>query len=50
MSLVNFITWLTVGTIIGWFAHRMVEFENRKVLSLVREEEEDLEEETHREW
>jgi hypothetical protein len=24
MDLINFIVWLTVGAVIGWFSHRMV--------------------------
>jgi len=30
MELIKFITWLTAGAMIGWFASRMVEAENRR--------------------
>jgi uncharacterized membrane protein YeaQ/YmgE (transglycosylase-associated protein family) len=29
MNLIKFITWLSTGAIIGWFASRMVERERR---------------------
>jgi len=30
MNLINFIVWLTVGAVIGWFASRMVMVEHRR--------------------
>jgi hypothetical protein len=30
MELLKFITWLTTGAVIGWFANRMVEAELRR--------------------
>ncbi|MEN6482532.1 MAG: hypothetical protein ABFD29_10220 [Anaerolineaceae bacterium] len=30
MNFFNFITWLTTGAIIGWFASRMVEAERKR--------------------
>lgn len=30
MNFINFIVWLTVGAIIGWFASQMVEAERRR--------------------
>lgn len=30
MSFWNFITWLTAGAVVGWFASRMVEAERRR--------------------
>ena len=29
MNLINFIVWLTVGAVIGWFASQMVKAEHR---------------------
>jgi len=29
MELIKFITWLTAGAVIGWFANRMVKVEHR---------------------
>jgi hypothetical protein len=29
MNLINFIVWLSVGAVIGWFASRMVHVEHR---------------------
>jgi hypothetical protein len=31
MNLINLIVWLSAGAIIGWFASRMVEAENRRI-------------------
>jgi hypothetical protein len=31
MNLINFIVWLTTGAVIGWFASRMVEAEQRQI-------------------
>jgi hypothetical protein len=33
MNLINFIVWLTVGAVIGWFASRMVMIEHRRTQS-----------------
>jgi hypothetical protein len=30
MELIKFITWLTAGAVIGWFANRIVSIENRR--------------------
>jgi uncharacterized membrane protein YeaQ/YmgE (transglycosylase-associated protein family) len=30
MNLVNFIVWLSAGAVIGWFASRMIQAENRR--------------------
>lgn len=30
MNLFNFIVWLSVGAVIGWFASRMIEIEKRR--------------------
>jgi hypothetical protein len=31
MNLVNFIVWLSAGAVIGWFASRMVEAEQKRI-------------------
>ena len=33
MNLINFIVWLSAGAVIGWFASRMVQAENRRTHS-----------------
>lgn len=30
MNLINFIVWLSAGAVIGWFAGRMIEVEQRR--------------------
>ena len=30
MNLIHFIVWLSVGAVIGWFAGRMIEIEQRR--------------------
>lgn len=30
MELIKFVTWLTAGAVIGWFASRMVKVEHRR--------------------
>jgi hypothetical protein len=30
MNLINFIVWLSAGAVIGWFASRMIEIEQRQ--------------------
>lgn len=30
MNLINFIVWLSAGAVIGWFASRMIEIEQRR--------------------
>jgi hypothetical protein len=35
MELLKFIMWLTVGAVIGWFANRLVEVEQRRTVKLV---------------
>jgi hypothetical protein len=31
MNLINFIVWLSAGAVIGWFASRMVQAEQRRI-------------------
>ena len=38
MNLLNFMIWLTVGAVIGWFASRMVQAEKRWITSPEPEE------------
>lgn len=39
MKLINFIVWLSAGAVVGWFASRMVQLENRRTYKLVSEED-----------
>jgi hypothetical protein len=32
VNLVNFILWLSVGAVIGWFASRMLELEQTRII------------------
>lgn len=31
MNLLNFIVWLSIGAVIGWFASRMIQAESRRI-------------------
>jgi len=43
MRLLNFIIWLSVGAVAGWFASRLVELEKPKTVNVfVNEVEEEL--------
>jgi len=39
MKLINFIVWLSAGAVVGWFAQRMVELEQRRTRKPVPVEE-----------
>ncbi|MDD5371362.1 MAG: hypothetical protein PHQ40_20040 [Anaerolineaceae bacterium] len=39
MNLINFIIWLSVGAVIGWFARRMVEIEYKQARKPIPVEE-----------
>lgn len=34
MNLINFVTWLTVGAVVGWFASQMVQLQRKKTVSI----------------